>query len=135
MLLTRIAEGHADELRLKELLSTGAAVATVAAANSAAAAAATSTAIAAATPAAAPAGGTGAAAGGWDTAANRDAAIATINGLRDICVEVKTDHDALLADVADIRTKYGAAVTLANETKAQLNALLAELRNRKIIAP
>ncbi len=135
MLLTRIAEGHADELRLKEIFTTGAAVATVAAANSAAAAAATSTAIAAATPAAAPAGGTGAAAGGWDTAANRDAAIATINGLRDICVEVKTDHDALLADVDDIRTKYGAAVTLANEVKAQLNALLAELRNRKIIAP
>lgn len=133
MLLSRISEGAADEIRLKELLSTGAAVATVAAANSAAAAAATSTAIAAATPAAAPAGGTGAAAGGWDTAANRDAAIATINGLRDICVEVKTDHDALLADVADIRTKYGAAVTLANETKAQLNALLTELRNRRII--
>lgn len=135
MLLTRIAEGHADELRLKEIFTTGAAVASVAAANSAAAAAATATTIAAAIPAAAPAGGVGAAAGGWDTEANRDAAIATINGLRDICVEVKTDHDALLADVADIRTKYGAAVTLANETKAQLNALLAELRNRKIIAP
>ena len=29
----------------------------------------------------APAGGTGAAAGGWDTAANRDAAIATINAI------------------------------------------------------
>lgn len=35
-----------------------------------------------ATAAAAPAGGTGAAAGGWDTAPNRDAAIATINNLR-----------------------------------------------------
>lgn len=32
--------------------------------------------------AAAPAGGVGAAAGAWDTAANRDAAIATINNLR-----------------------------------------------------
>lgn len=32
--------------------------------------------------AAAPAGGAGTAAGGWDTAANRDAAIATINNLR-----------------------------------------------------
>lgn len=133
MLLSRISEGINDEIRLQAMLSTGAAVANVAAANSAAAAAATATSIAAAVPAAAPAGGVGAAAGGWDTAANRDAAIATINGLRDICVEVKTDHDALLADVADIRTKYGAAVTLANETKAQLNALLAELRNRKII--
>lgn len=37
---------------------------------------------AAAAQAAAPAGGTGTAAGGWDTAANRDAAIATINAMR-----------------------------------------------------
>lgn len=133
MLLTRIAEGHADELRLKELLSTGAAVASVAAADSAAAAAATATTIAAALPAAAPAGGAGAAAGAWDTAANRDAAIATINGLRDYAVEQKADFDAVVADVADIRTKYANAVTLANETKAQLNALLVELRNRRII--
>ena len=35
-----------------------------------------------ATSSAAPAGGTGTAAGGWDTAANRDAAIATINNLK-----------------------------------------------------
>lgn len=34
-----------------------------------------------ATPSPAPAGGVGAAAGAWDTAANRDAAIATINAL------------------------------------------------------
>ena len=32
--------------------------------------------------AAAPAGGTGTAAGGWDTAANRDTAITTINDIR-----------------------------------------------------
>ena len=120
----------------------------IAAAAPAAAAAATSTAIAAATPAAAPAGGTGAAAGGWDTAANRDAAIATINGLRDICVEVKTDHDALLADVADIRNKYAVAVTHAvemdldyeallvdvNALRTTVNALLAKLRTHGIIA-
>jgi hypothetical protein len=37
---------------------------------------------AALTGAAAPAGGVGAAAGAWDTAANRDAAIDTINNLR-----------------------------------------------------
>ena len=135
MLIERISEGIADEQRLKALLVTGAAVASVAAADSATAAAATTTTIAAAIPAAAPAGGTGAAAGGWDTAANRDAAIATINGLRDYAVEQKADFDAVVADVADIRTKYAAAVTLANEVKAQLNALLAELRNRKIIAP
>lgn len=89
MLIERISEGSAEETRLKAILTTGAAVA-----NSAAA-----------LPAAAPAGGTGAAAGGWDTAVNRDAAIATINGLR----------------------------TLTSELQTQLNALLAELRNRKII--
>ena len=89
MLLDRISEGTADELRIKEMLTTGAAVASVATA----------------TPSAAPAGGVGAAAGGWDTAANRDAAIATINSLR----------------------------TMTDETKSQVNALLAELRNRKII--
>ena len=32
----------------------------------------------------APAGGTGVAAGGWDTAAHRDAAIATINAILDV---------------------------------------------------
>jgi molybdopterin biosynthesis enzyme MoaB len=32
---------------------------------------------------AAPAGGTGLAAGGYDTAANRDLMIATVNGMRD----------------------------------------------------
>lgn len=89
MLVERICEGAADEARLKNILTTGAAVADA------------TTAV----PAAAPAGGTGAAAGGWDTAANRDAAIATINGLR----------------------------TLTSELKTQVNALLAELRNRSII--
>lgn len=134
MLLSRISEGAADEIRLKAMLTTGAAVASVAASNAAAATAATATTIAAAIPAAAPAGGTGAAAGGWDTAANRDAAITTINDLRTYAVEQKADFGAIVADVADIRTKYAAAVTLANETKAQLNALIAELQNRKIIA-
>ena len=61
--------------------------------------------VATATPAAAPAGGVGTAAGGWDTAANRDAAIATINSTR----------------------------ILADELKTQVNALLAELRTRNII--
>ena len=107
---------------------------TIAAAVPADAAAATATTIAAAIPAAAPAGGTGAAAGAWDTEANRDAAITTINDLRAYAVEQKADFDKIVTDVADIRTKYGAAVTLANETKAQLNALIAELQNRKIIA-
>lgn len=48
-------------------------------------------------PTAAPAGGVGTAAGGWDTAANRDAAIATINGLRTALSELRTEHNDLLA--------------------------------------
>lgn len=89
MLIERIAESDTEAARLKAIWSTGAAV----------------TSSAAAVPAAAPAGGAGAAAGGWDTAANRDLAITTINGTR----------------------------TLASELQTQLNALLVELRNRKII--
>lgn len=48
-------------------------------------------------PAAAPAGGTGAAAGAYDTDVNRDAAIATINGLRTAISDMKTEHNDLLA--------------------------------------
>lgn len=84
------------------------------------AAAATSTVIAAAIPAAAPAGGVGTAAGGWDTAANRDLAIVTINDLRTYAIEQKADFDAMVADVADIRS--------------QLNSVLTSLRNIKVIA-
>lgn len=61
--------------------------------------------VATATPAVAPAGGVGAAAGGWDTAANRDAAITTINSLR----------------------------TLADENKTQINLVLARLRTLALI--
>jgi len=43
-----------------------------------------------ATSANAPVGGTGTAAGGWDTAANRDAAIATINNLKARLDQVET---------------------------------------------
>ena len=42
-----------------------------------------------ANPVVAPAGGTGAAAGGWDTAAHRDTAIATINSLRTRISEIE----------------------------------------------
>lgn len=111
MLLERLSEGAADQARLKEILTTGAAVASVATATPAA--------VADAVPAAAPAGGTGAAAGGWDTAANRDAAITTINGLVTLASSNKTA-------INDLRT-------LVDEQKTQINALLAELRNRKII--
>lgn len=68
-------------------------------------AAITATTIAAAIPAAAPAGGTGATAGAWDTAANRDAAITTINDLRAYAVEQKANFDKLHADVTSIRTQ------------------------------
>lgn len=81
----------------------------------------TATAIAAAVPAAAPAGGTGATAGAYDTAENRDLMIATVNGLRTHAIEVDLDYEALLVDVAAIRTK--------------LNALLAELRTAGIVTP
>jgi hypothetical protein len=124
---THAVDGATDVAAADIVAAAAATGTTVVAADIAAAAAATSTTIAAATPAAAPAGGTGAAEGAWDTAANRNAAIVTINALRDIDIEVKADHDFLLADVADIRTKYAAAVTLANETKLDYNALLADV--------
>jgi len=50
-------------------------------------------------PSAAPAGGTGAAEGAWDTAANRDAAIATINGLRTDVSELQTKVNALISSL------------------------------------
>lgn len=103
----------------------------IAAADAVNAAAATATSIAAAAPAAAPAGGTGAAAGGWDTAANRDAAITTINDLRTQVIEIDLDYEALLVDVADIRTKYAGSVTLVNELKVDYTALLADVTNLK----
>lgn len=80
--------------------------ATVAAVN-----AATATSIAATVPGAAPAGGTGTAAGAWDTAENRDAAITTINGLRDHAIEMDLDYEALVVDVADVRTKVNDVLT------------------------
>lgn len=58
--------------------------------------AATVAACVAAIPAAAPAGGTGAAAGGYDTAANRDLMIATVNGLRTDMIELQAQFNALL---------------------------------------
>lgn len=75
---------------------------------------ASAVAIAAALPAAAPAGGTGDVAGAWDTAANRDKAIDTINGLRTLANELKTDVGTLVTDV--------------NAIKDQLNDLLAKMR-------
>lgn len=48
-------------------------------------------------PAAAPAGGTGATAGAYDTAANRDAMITTVNGLRTNVTNLQTLVNDLLA--------------------------------------
>ena len=81
----------------------------------------TATAIAAAVPSAAPAGGTGATEGAYDTAVNRDAMIATVNGLRTLCAELKTDYDALLTDHTALRTT--------------VNGLLAKLRTAGIVTP
>ena len=50
-------------------------------------------------PAASPAGGAGTAAGAWDTSANRDAAIATINGLRTDVIELQTKVNALISSL------------------------------------
>ncbi len=100
---------------------------TIAAAVPADAAAATATTIAAAIPAAAPAGGVGAAAGAWDTAANRDAAITTINDLRAYAVEQKADFDAAVADIADIRTKYNSLRAYGVEQKANFDKLHADV--------
>lgn len=47
----------------------------------------------------APAGGTGTAAGGWDTAANRNSAITTINNLRADVIEVRGKLDALITEL------------------------------------
>ena len=79
----------------------------------------TATSIAAAVPSAAPAGGTGAEAGAYDTAENRDAMIATVNGLRTHAVEMDLDYEALLVDVTALWTA--------------LNALLAKLRTAGIL--
>lgn len=43
-----------------------------------------------------PAGGTGTAAGGWDTAANRDNAIAQFNSLRLSVIDIKNQIDEIL---------------------------------------
>lgn len=53
-------------------------------------------------PPAAPAGGTGAAAGGWDTAANRNLAITTINDLRTVVLALQTEHNDLLTKLRAI---------------------------------
>lgn len=58
---------------------------------------------AATTATAMPAGGTGAAEGGWDTAGNRDAAIAAFNNLR-------IDHNALY-------TQFQALLTVLRTNK------------------
>ncbi len=60
----------------------------------------------------APLGGVGASAGAWDTAANRDAAITTIN---------------------NTRTRAAQAITIANNTRTRLTELEARLRDLGLI--
>ena len=91
-------------------------------ADSAAAAAATATTIVAAVPAEPPnVDEDGIAAGGFITRAARRALVQTVIDLRTHAVEMDLDYEALLVDVADIRTKYAVAVTLANELKTDVN--------------
>ena len=66
-------------------------------------AALTATSIAAVIPAAAPAGGTGATAGAYDTAANRNSMITTLNDLRTWAVEMDLDYEAILVDLTDLK--------------------------------
>jgi hypothetical protein len=87
-------------------------------ADPAAATASNPTAPAALTQLAAPAGGTGATAGAYDSAANRDLAIASINAVRtDLIaarVEIATYEvaiSALIVDVASVRTQLSALLT------------------------
>lgn len=51
----------------------------------------------------APAGGTGATAGGYDTAVNRDTAIASINQVKTLAEEEKVTLNALAADVLALK--------------------------------
>ena len=101
--------------------------------GSAAAAAATATAIAAAVPAAAPAGGTGATAGAYDTAANRDAAIVTINDLRTHAIEMDLDYEAILVDVADIRAQFNLLRTTVADVKQLVNSVIDDLQARSLL--
>ncbi len=68
---------------------------------------------------AAPAGGSGATAGAYDTAGNRDLAIASINAARDDIIALRAEVvlyevaiTALIADVAGLRTEL-VAINLA----------------------
>src|ERR1035437_3689299 len=56
-----------------------------------------------------PAGGTGASAGGWDTAGNRDAAIATLTDALVVIAELIVDVTALRATQAAILVSLKAA--------------------------
>ena len=87
-------------------------------ADPAAATASHPTAPAALTQVAAPAGGTGATAGAYDSAANRDLAIVSINAARTDVIALRAEValyeieiSALIVDVADIRTQFSALLT------------------------
>jgi hypothetical protein len=79
MLLERLSEGATEQDQLRRLLTSGASVA-----NSSAP-----------VPAAAPSGAVGVV--GWSSESDRNAAIATINGLRTLAAELQLQLNALLA--------------------------------------
>jgi hypothetical protein len=58
----------------------------------------------------APAGGTGANAGGWDTAANRNIAITTINEIKTLQEAMVVEHAALIADVLALKKVFTALI-------------------------
>jgi hypothetical protein len=61
---------------------------------------------------AAPAGGVGTAAGGWDTEANRNLAIATINTLRTDLIATRAEVAKLVTDITALKATVTNVATL-----------------------
>lgn len=100
--IAQLTNSNLDSLEQKSLISVIDALFPVAATTTEAGTVSKAATVAnavAAIPAAAPTGGVGAAAGGWDTAANRDAAIVTINGLRTAVTELQTKLNAVFTSM------------------------------------
>jgi hypothetical protein len=58
----------------------------------------------------------------------------TANPVQAAVADVASDDGAAAAGAAPTKAEYDAVVTLANETKAQLNATLAALRTAGLLA-
>lgn len=112
----------------QEMIDLAAAIPTAAVADVAGAGAAIAAADAAAVAGATPSGGTGATEGAYDTAAHRDAFIATV-------AEMKTTVNALVTEATELKADHNTVNTTLLEIKAQLNDLLAKLRTAGIVTP